>query len=224
MKIATRYLVRPMRLEDIPQVLEIERESFPTMWPPTAFKRELQQNRLAHYIVVAERNERAALRMAEQQEERQGGTFVRFLDEIKHIFQSEAEEPPLPPEERPELIVGVVGVWMMPDEAHIVTIATRGTHRRRGIGEMLLIKAIELAQERGQEAVTLEVRISNGPAIAMYEKYGFLEVGRRKRYYSDNGEDAHILTVNDVLTDEFAERFANLVVAHHARHGEFDGE
>lgn len=224
MKIATRYLVRPMRMEDIPQVLEIERESFPTMWPPTAFKRELQQNRLAHYMVVAERNERAGYHVAEQQEERHGGTFVRFLDEIKHIFQGEADESLPPPENRPELIVGVIGVWMMPDEAHIVTIATRGTHRRRGIGEMLLIKAIELAQERGQEAVTLEVRVSNWPAIAMYEKYGFLEVGRRKRYYSDNGEDAHILTANDVLTDEFAERFADLVVEHHRRYGPFEGD
>ena len=58
MVIAVRYLVRPMRLEDIPQVMEIERESFPTMWPPTAFRRELQQNRLAHYIVVVEDNPR----------------------------------------------------------------------------------------------------------------------------------------------------------------------
>jgi ribosomal-protein-alanine N-acetyltransferase len=54
MRIATRYLVRPMRLDDIPQVMEIEREAFPTMWPPTAYKRELQQNRLAQYLVVTE--------------------------------------------------------------------------------------------------------------------------------------------------------------------------
>jgi ribosomal protein S18 acetylase RimI-like enzyme len=54
MKTATRYLVRRMLLDDIPQVLEVERESFPTMWPPTAFKRELQQNHLAHYTVVVE--------------------------------------------------------------------------------------------------------------------------------------------------------------------------
>jgi len=56
MRIATRYLVRPMTLADVPQVMEIERESFPAIWPPTAFKRELQQNRLAQYIVVLEKN------------------------------------------------------------------------------------------------------------------------------------------------------------------------
>ncbi len=54
MKTATRFLVRRMRLSDIPQVLEVERQSFPSMWPPTAFRRELQQNRLAHYIVIGE--------------------------------------------------------------------------------------------------------------------------------------------------------------------------
>ena len=54
MRTATKYVVRPMRLSDIPQVMEVERESFPTMWPQTAFKRELQQNRLARYTVLVE--------------------------------------------------------------------------------------------------------------------------------------------------------------------------
>jgi ribosomal-protein-alanine N-acetyltransferase len=119
------------------------------------------------------------------------------------------------------LLVGFVGVWMMPDEAHIVTIATRDTHRRNGIGEMLLISAIEMAQERGQELVTLEVRVSNDAAIRMYEKYGFTEVGRRKRYYSDNHEDAYILTVDEVLTGGYRRRFEALREAHAQRFGDF---
>jgi ribosomal-protein-alanine N-acetyltransferase len=220
MKIAVRYLVRAMHIDDIPQVLEIERDSFPTMWPPTAFKRELQQNRLAHYIVVTERNERAEQALVE--EERHAGPFGRLFEEIKHIFQGEEESVLPPPHERPELIVGCVGLWVMPDEAHIVTIATRETHRRQGIGEMLLIRAIELAQGRGEELVTLEVRVSNTAAIAMYEKYGFVEVGRRKRYYSDNGEDAYILTINSVLIRRFRERFDELRSAHAARFGGFE--
>lgn len=218
MKIATRYLVRPMRLDDIPQVMEIERESFPTMWPPTAYKRELQQNRLAHYIVICERQRAEA---AEEAVERGPGPLGRFLDEIRHILQGAASELP-PPELRPELVVGFVGVWMMPDEAHIVTIATRDSHRRQGIGERLLIAAIELAQERAQPLVTLEVRVSNEAAIRMYEKYGFIEVGRRKRYYSDNQEDAYILTVDSVLTRRYRERFDELREAHRERHGDFE--
>jgi len=219
MRIATRYLVRPMRLDDIPQVMEIEREAFPTMWPPTAYKRELQQNRLAQYLVVTELQRTGD--EDEEPEPREAGPIGRFLDEIRQIFQNAESAHLPPPDQRPELLVGFVGVWMMPDEAHIVTIATRDTHRRNGIGEMLLISAIEMAQERGQELVTLEVRVSNDAAIRMYEKYGFNEVGRRKRYYSDNHEDAYILTVDGVLTQRFRQRFEALREAHAQRHGDF---
>jgi [ribosomal protein S18]-alanine N-acetyltransferase len=220
MKIATRYLVRRMRMDDIPQVLEIERESFPAMWPPTAFKRELQQNRLAHYVVVVERND--ALAAAPPAEEPRSGAIGRLFGEIRQMFHTDGEGGLPPLDERPELIVGFVGLWVMPDEAHIVTIATRGTHRHRGIGEMLLIRAIEIAQVRGEAMVTLEVRVSNEAAIALYEKYGFVEVGRRKRYYSDNGEDAYILTVDSVLTPGFRDRFSRLRGVHESRHGMFE--
>ena len=219
MVIATRYLVRPMRMDDIPQVLEIERESFPAMWPPTAFKRELQQNRLARYAVVIEHNPRAP--RTEPEEERHPGAIGRFLGEIRQMLGADDEAPLPPPAERPELIVGFVGVWMMPDEAHIVTIATRETHRLRGIGEALLIAAIEMAQARGQQLVSLEVRVSNGPALRLYNKYGFTEVGRRARYYSDNHEDAYILTVDSVLTRRYRQRFGELRAQHAHRWGDF---
>lgn len=209
-----------MHLADIPQVLEIERESFPTMWPPTAFRRELQQNRLANYIVVIERNPRAE---AEQESgERAAGAIGRLFGEIRHILGAE-EAGPLPPiEERAELIVGFIGVWMMPDEAHIVTIATRESHRRSGIAEKLLISAIEMSQARRQALLTLEVRVSNDAALALYEKYGFEEVGRRHRYYSDNHEDAYILTIESVLTRRFRERFERLRAEHGGRSGDFE--
>lgn len=218
MVIATRYLVRPMRLSDIAQVLEIERESFPTMWPPTAFKRELQQNRLARYIVIVEHNPYAA---RPTDEERHGGPVARFIGEIRQMLGGDEDAQLPPPEVRSELVVGVVGVWMMPDEAHIVTIATRGTHRRRGIGEALLIAAIEMAQDSAEPLVTLEVRVSNEAALALYTKYGFQEVGRRTRYYSDNHEDAFILTINSVVTRRYRERFDALRAEHQSRRGDF---
>lgn len=207
-----------MRIEDIPQVMEIERESFPTMWPPTAFRRELQQNRLAHYIVVVEDNPSVSRR--EEHHERQG-PIGRFLGEIKQILGADDDAPLPPPHERPELVVGFIGIWMMADEAHIVTIATRGSHRRQGIGEALLISAIETAQDRAQPLVTLEVRVSNDPAIALYEKYGFQEVGRRVRYYSDNHEDAYVFTIGSVLTRRFRQRFDELRESHARRWGDF---
>jgi ribosomal-protein-alanine N-acetyltransferase len=220
MKTAVPLLVRPMRLEDIPQVMEIERESFPTIWPPTAFRRELQQNRLAHYIVIAETNPDAERPPAEPHP----GAIGRLLGELKHIIQGDDPQHLPPPAERSELITGFVGVWVMPEEAHIVTIATRENHRRRGIGEMLLISAIQLAQRLGQPLVTLEVRVSNEAAIALYRKYGFDEVGRRPRYYSDNREDALILTANAVISREYRGKLDQLRTAHAARWGAFEGE
>jgi len=221
MKTATRFLVRRMRLSDIPQVLEVERQSFPSMWPPTAFRRELQQNRLAHYIVIGEANP-AVTAANSDDEPLEPGPISRFLGEIKHILTGDDPANLPPPEERAELITGFIGVWMLPDEMHIVTVAVRDSHRRQGIGEMLLIAALELAREKTQPLVTLEVRVSNDAAIRLYEKYGFEQVGRRPRYYSDNHEDADILTANAVTTSNYTNRFSRLREEHRARYGEFD--
>ncbi len=212
-----------MRLADVPQVMEVERESFPTMWPPTAFKRELQQNRLARYIVIVERNPRAGFAPVEPDEgTREAGPLTRLFDEVRHIFGA-GDESSLPaPQERAELVVGFLGVWMLQDEAHIVTVGVRESHRQRGMGELLLISAIELAQERGQDLITLECRVTNHAALALYEKYGFQQVGLRPRYYSDNREDAYLLTVSSLLTDEYREEFERLKGEHHRRWGDFD--
>jgi len=212
-----------MRLEDIPQVLEIERESFPTMWPPTAYKRELEQNRLAHYLVVVQRNPESPA-AAVAHEVGHHGAFGRLFGELRHILASEEERELPPPEERAELVTGVAGLWMLADEAHIVTVAVRESHRRQGISELLLIQAIQHAQARGQALVTLECRVSNGPALALYEKYGFERVGLRPRYYSDNHEDAYVLTLSSVLSRRFLARFKDLTEDHERRWGRFDIE
>jgi ribosomal-protein-alanine N-acetyltransferase len=220
MRTALRYCVRPMRIEDVPQVLEVERQSFPSMWPPTAFKRELQQNRLAHYIVVTELNP-AAPPAEPKPELRPSSAFGRLFGELRHRLATEEAGPLPPPDQRPELIAGFVGLWMLPDEAHIVTIAVRESHRRRGLGELLLITAIHLAQAKGQAMMTLECRVSNEAALALYRKYGFQQVGRRPQYYSDNREDALILTIDSVLSDSYRARFEALKAEHRRRWSEY---
>jgi len=228
MRTATKLVVRPMRLSDVPQVIEVERESFPTMWPPTAFKRELQQNRLARYIVVVEHDpsRRPAISGDPPPHEPHRG-LGRLFGEIRHLLGSdddEGKQPLPPPEERPELVVGFIGVLMMVDEAHIVTLAVRGSHRRRGIGELLVISAIEMAQRAGQGLVTLECRVSNEPALALYEKYGFQQVGLRPRYYSDNHEDAYVLTVSSVMTRRYQTLLEERRAEHARRWGDFPVE
>ena len=226
MRTATRYMIRRMLLDDIPQVLEVERESFPAMWPPTAFKRELQQNRMAHYTVIVEHDpsRRPVVEITPEEEEQRPVGLSRIWGELRQFLGTDGTSAsPLPPvDQRPEVIVGFIGVWMLPDEAHIVTVAVRDSHRRRGIGELLVITAIEMAQERGQSIVTLECRVTNEPALALYEKYGFEQVGLRPRYYSDNHEDAYILTAGSILTDDYQRGFETLRADHNRRYGDFE--
>jgi [ribosomal protein S18]-alanine N-acetyltransferase len=91
-------------------------------------------------------------------------------------------------------IVGYAGMWLMVDEAHITTFAVDPDWRRRGIGDRLLVALLDEAERRGAREATLEVRVSNVGARRLYEKFGFRPVGIRPRYYSDDSEDALVMT------------------------------
>jgi [ribosomal protein S18]-alanine N-acetyltransferase len=221
MRLATRQALRPMRLDDIQQVLEIERESFPTMWPPTAYKRELEQNRLAHYFIVVQGDAAFSAPDVAGLEDHYG-PFGRLFGELRHILGTEEEREIPPPDQRAELVTGVLGVWLLADEAHIVTVAVRESHRRHGIAELLLLSTIQLAQSKGQELVTLECRVSNEAALSLYDKYGFERVGLRPRYYSDNHEDAYVLSLNNLPSRGFQARLRELRAEHERRWGRFD--
>jgi ribosomal-protein-alanine N-acetyltransferase len=103
-------------------------------------------------------------------------------------------------------VVGFAGVWLMVDEAHITTFAVAPDARRRRIGERLLLAVLELARDRRANEATLEVRLSNLPARRLYEKYGFRPVGLRPRYYSDNNEDALIMTTEPLASEAMRAR------------------
>ena len=209
-----------MQVGDVAQVMEVEQQSFPSMWPATAFKRELEHNRLAHYLAVLER-------WAEAPEGGQAApaaaarTGVRgFLGGLRQVLAGDGALPP--PEERRELVVGFVGTWLLVDEAHVVTIAVRDSHRRRGVGELLLIAAIETALRERQSVVSLECRVSNAAALRLYEKYGFEQVGLHRRYYSDNQEDGYILSAGGIDTPSYQRRFQRLRDEHRERWGEYE--
>jgi len=91
-------------------------------------------------------------------------------------------------------ISGVLGLWFMAGEAHVMTIGVRVNHRRQGLGQLLLTAAIELARSCSAFAITLEVGRTNREAISLYIKNGFTERGARKNYYEETGEDAVIMT------------------------------
>lgn len=98
----------------------------------------------------------------------------------------------------PRQIVGYIGLWFIVDEAHISTLAVDPEHRRRGLGEQLLVGALTYAAQQGAERTTLEVRVSNQAAINLYRKFGFEIVGRRKAYHRFNHEDAHIMALDSM--------------------------
>ena len=90
-------------------------------------------------------------------------------------------------------ILGYIGSQSVLDAADVMNLAVSPDHRRKGIGEKLIKALTRHLQENGVIALLLEVRVSNAPAISLYEKLGFVQVGRRPRYYTHPREDALIL-------------------------------
>jgi [ribosomal protein S18]-alanine N-acetyltransferase len=110
-------------------------------------------------------------------------------------------------------LIAFGGMWLMVDEAHITTFAVHPAWRRQRIGERLLLAFLDLAIDRHAREATLEVRLSNIGARRLYEKYGFRPVGLRPRYYSDDGEDALIMTTEPLGDPSFRARIARLRAA-----------
>ncbi|MGI8967746.1 MAG: ribosomal protein S18-alanine N-acetyltransferase [Chloroflexota bacterium] len=201
-----KLAVVPMELEDIGQVLEVDRESYSMPWPASAYRREVLHNRNARYLVLREVSNTVAAQPRDD-----GASRLRLpLPFFRWPSRSEQRHG----EGR---ILGYAGMWLMVDEAHITTIAVRGEWRGRGLGELLLASLMESGAEVGARRVTLEVRVSNEAAQALYRKYGFAQTGRRPRYYSDDNEDAYIMTTEDIQSAEYRERFERLVQMLHDR-------
>ena len=92
-----------------------------------------------------------------------------------------------------ETVAGYIGSQTVMDETDMMNVAVHPDFRRQGIAEALIHSLVEQLKAMGSHCLTLEVRASNAPAIALYEKLGFSEIGRRKNYYRNPREDALIL-------------------------------
>ena len=108
-------------------------------------------------------------------------------------------------------ILGYGGMWRMYDEAHVTTIGVRHDVQHHGYGRVLFAGLVQAAYDMGAKWVTLEVRTSNDNAMRMYEGFGFKVIGRRKGYYTDNGEDAIVMWSDSIYSPRFRSAFrANL--------------
>ena len=92
-----------------------------------------------------------------------------------------------------ENVAGYIGSQTVIDETDMMNVAVHPDFRRQGIAEVLVNTLVENLKKMGSHCLTLEVRASNAPAISLYEKLGFHEIGRRKNYYRNPREDALIL-------------------------------
>lgn len=103
-------------------------------------------------------------------------------------------------------LIGIGCLWAILEEAHITVLAIDPVYQGQGLGQALLWTLLESAYRRGLEWATLEVRVSNRTAIALYQKFGFQEVGTRRKYYQDNAEDALILWRKGLQHPEFVQQ------------------
>ena len=199
-------LLREMRLEDVPAVAALESAAFTSGWSHTAFERELTQNAAARYLVL-ESTEDNSRGDAEARREKIPKDAAHFSDSLD---PSSSASPRLRENPFPARLLGFAGLWLMFDEAHVVTVAVAEADRRHGYGRILVHHLVQLAAELGMTNATLECRLSNTAARALYRDYGFYEVGERKAYYSDNHEDAVIMTTEAFATPAYQQRLKAL--------------
>ena len=178
------FVVQCMQVQDIPEVMAVEKESFPLPWSANAYRHELTQNELSHYIVLREPETPG--------EQDSANWFERWFG------RSRSRRPAL---------IGYGGFWIMGEEVHISTIAIRPDWRGHGLGELLLVTIIDLAISLEAKIITLEVRISNHVAQNLYRKYLFEKAGLRRHYYRDNDEDALIMATPSIESSEFKEMY-----------------
>ncbi len=180
------YFVEPMQLDDVDEVIAIERATFPLPWSSRSYRRELADNEYCFYFVARKRDAPQA-------------TSSRWRRAWQRV-QGGRRQP----------ILGYGGFWLLVNEAHISTIAVRPEWQRRHIGELLLVTMLDRAIELNAEVATLEVRVSNVAAQALYHKYGFAQVGLKLCYYNDNAEDALIMATERLTSAAYQARYQQL--------------
>lgn len=232
------YILENMTQDDIAQVAAIERLCFSMPWPVSAYKRELKTPESNRYIVARyltpEQARQAALpqptpanlthlthyeltvpanRRMETPQRREPASTTGGISRLASMLPWRRNGHSDPEEEEVHHdypVVGYAGLWLMVDEGHVTTIGMHPDHRGQGAGELLFLGLADIADEIKATRITLEVRVSNVSAQALYRKYGLEIAGVRKRYYSDNGEDAYIMWSEPLASEQYKARIERL--------------
>ncbi len=184
------FLFRSMREEDIAEVMEIERHSFPSPWPESVYRNEIRYGTDSLFYVLQPYGE---------------PSLVTWRDRL-FGRRRRGNRPP---------VIGYVGMRFLPGEAHITTIAVHPEWRGRGLGKYILLMAIRQALRHHVRFITLEVRASNHVAQRLYTDLGFRVTGVQRGYYRD-GEDAWLMRLGP-LDEADIERLEEILRATEAR-------
>lgn len=175
-------ILRPMQNEDVPIIHALDRAAFPSPWPISTYRHELSASTSKLFVLEL------AHGPTPPRSSRHG-----LLQRIRQFADIDASQSAL---------VGFSGMWHVADEAHVSTIAVRPDWQGNKLGELLLWNMARHALHQKARIFTLEVRVTNYRAQALYRKYSFEIMGRRRGYYRDNGEDAYLMGV-DPLDDAY---------------------
>lgn len=166
--------LRYMQLEDVPQVVTIDKLSFDPPWSTRSYNYEISESSYSHMVVL------------EQADAPRPATGLRRI--VQNLSGGAATSG--------RQVVGYGGLWHIVDEAHISTIATHPDERGKGFGEIVLAAMVRRALTLRAAYIVLEVRVSNVAAQTLYKKYEFEIVDTKPRYYHNNGEDAYDMRLN----------------------------
>lgn len=190
LKTVTFLQLQPLTAEQLLAVVELDQLCFGQLWTLDGYKRELESPN-SDLLVIEEVT-------GKKQEVIGQSTQYGRENSVATALSQEGETSSL---ERS--LVGIGCLWAILEEAHITILGVHPNYRGQGLGQALLYALLKKAWKRRLEWATLEVRASNRPAQSLYEKFGFQEVGRRRRYYKDTGEDALILWRSGLQKPEF---------------------
>ena len=175
--------IKHLAPEHLPCAVELDRLCFGGLWAIEGYRRELD-------------NPNSDLL----------GLWLRETADCES-GQNRADQGAPPLQIRP-ILIGVGCLWAILEEAHIIMLAIHPSFQRQGLGQALLWALLKSACDRQLERSTLEVRDSNLAAVSLYNKFGFKEAGRRKRYYEDTGEDALVMWRSGLEKPEFQQYLA----------------
>ncbi len=192
MEAGSSTVVEPMTLDDLSAVMAIDQASFPRPWPETSWRYEIERNPHARNFVARTAVPAPAPRS--------------WLQRLLRAKRAPVAAPGW-------VITGIACMWVVLDEAHLATIAAHPGYRGRKIGERVLAHCVDAARRSNCATMLLEVRVSNIAAQGLYRKYGFVVTGERKRYYSDNQEDAFLMNILDLQSADYADRLTALQTA-----------